>query len=426
MPIEEVGNLQLLTDRLLEEVRNYGILEASMEQYEVVCRSIVNFAKANGTSSYYPELLNNYSNHLDGRVNSGEICSDYSKFQKRVCRMLSSLAETGIIDFSPKKSENIKYPVPDEISAIVEDILNEYTNGERSKSDLRAPIRHIFWYALKRDIPHNRIDDALVMEYLINEIPITNSGSTGRTLRCIKYVTEYLKAHGNTNIHHDYRLLTLKNDPRRIIPAFSEEEIRDFTSAVDVETPLGKRDYAIILLAYCSGLRGADIVLLKLTDIDWRRQKVYVNQSKTHTPVVIELNCQTMNALADYILEARPSCEVPEVFVTVKAPYRGLSSSFASMIDKYCKKASVNKIPLRAFHSIRRSFETVMVSRGIPIETASQMMGHKNIIEEKPYITYDKEKVAFVAMDFSDVPIQAGIYAKASSPSTPKEGGGNG
>lgn len=36
-------------------------------------------------------------------------------------------------------------------------------------------------------------------------------------------------------------------------------------------------------------------------------------------------------------------------------------------------------------------------------------MGHKTISEEKPYITHDNEKAAFVAMDFLDVPIRAGI-----------------
>lgn len=421
--LAENQNLQFLTDKLLEEVRKYGILEVSMEQYEYTCRAIVNFGKTAGLSSYSSALLDEFQKHLDDRVNAGEICNEYRRFQKRVVRMLSSLAETGTVDFSWKKSEKIKYPVPDDISALVEDILNAYPISDKTKSDLRAPIRHIFWYALERGISDDRIDDALIMDFIINEIPISNSGSTGRTLRCVKYVTEYLKASGNTNIHHDYRLLTLKNDHRRIIPAFSEEEVRDISGAVDIESPLGKRNYAIILLAYCTGLRGVDIVFLKLTDIDWRKQKVYVSQSKTHAPVVAELNGLVMNALADYVLEARPPCAAPEIFVTVKAPYRRLSSCFAPMIDKYCEKASVSKIPLRAFHSLRRSFETVIVSRGVPIETASQMMGHKNISEEKPYITHDKEKVAFVAMDFSDIPIRAGIYATPLPSSAPMEGG---
>ena len=64
-----------------------------------------------------------------------------------------------------------------------------------------------------------------------------------------------------------------------------------------------------------------------------------------------------------------------------------------------------------------------MVSRGIPIETASQMMGHKTITEDKPYITYNRNQSAFVAMDFTDVPITRGIYA-AGNPSLPRKGDG--
>lgn len=123
------------------------------------------------------------------------------------------------------------------------------------------------------------------------------------------------------------------------------------------------------------------------------------------------LNGTVLNAMADYVLHARPECSVSEIFVTTKAPYRRLSSGFADMIDKYCRKASIEKIPLRAFHSLRRSFETVMVSHGVPIETASQMMGHKRIEEDKPCITHNKEKISFVAMDFKDVPIITGLYA---------------
>ena len=54
-----------------------------------------------------------------------------------------------------------------------------------------------------------------------------------------------------------------------------------------------------------------------------------VVQSKTHTPIVSELNGATLNALADYILDWRPKCDIPEVFLTVKAPYRRLSKGFS-------------------------------------------------------------------------------------------------
>ena len=41
-------------------------------------------------------------------------------------------------------------------------------------------------------------------------------------------------------------------------------------AAVDRSTPLGRRDYAILLLAARYGLRPCDIRQLTLDEIDWR------------------------------------------------------------------------------------------------------------------------------------------------------------
>ena len=331
--------------------------------------------------------------------------------------------ERGIVDFSSTKSHPLKYIVSDETSSLVEMILDSYPVSNATKNDLRAPTRHFLWYAVQLVIKPQRIDDTIVMSFLIDEVPVSNGGSTGRTLRCVKYATEYLRAHGNCCLHRDYTLLKLKNDHRRIIPGYSEEEISGIAQAADTDSTIGKRDLAIILVAYCTGLRGIDIIGIKLSDIDWHNHKVSVVQSKTHTPIVSELNGATLNALADYILDWRPKCDIPEAFVTVKAPYRRLSKGFGSMIDKYCEKAGVSKIAFRGFHSLRRSFETVMVSRGVPIETASQMMGHKSITEDKPYITHDMHQISFVAMDFSDVPITSGFYFGHTGSARSLEGG---
>lgn len=417
--------LKPLTEQLMKEVIKYGILAVSTEQYQNVCNSIIRFAEAAGVDSYSPELMASYQEYLDQRVSAGEICKEYRRFQVRVIRMLSSLADDGWVDFSSAKCPLHKYQVSDEVAELVEKILDAYQMSDKTKKDLRAPTRHFLWYAVQQGHAPESIDDTTIMKFLIEEVPASNSGSTGRTLRCVKYATEYLKNNGSRSIHRDYTLLKLKNDHRRIVPAYSEDEICRIADAMDTDDALGKRDRAIVFIAYCTGLRGTDIISLKLTDIDWRNRKVSVIQSKTHTPVISELNGETMNALADYILDWRPECDAPEVFVTVKAPYRSLSKGFGSMIDKYCEKAGVAKIALRGFHSIRRSFETVMVSRGVPIETVSQMVGHKTIAEDKPYITHNKSQAAFVAMDFSDVPITAGFYARHSGTPSPEKGGGS-
>lgn len=415
--------LKPLTEQLMKEVRDYGIREVSTGQYQNVCNSIIRFAESTQVDSYSLELMDSYKNDLDKRCSAGEICKEYRRFQRRVIRMLSSLAENGRVDFSNAKFPLRKYLVSDETSDLIEKILDSYPISDATKKDLRAPVRHFLWYAQQRGMKPESIDDNTVMSYLINEVPVSNRGSTGRTLRCVKYATGYLKEHGSHNLHRDYTLLKLKNDHRRMIPAYSEEEIARIAEAADTDNALGKRDLAIIFTAYCTGLRGIDIIRIKSSDIDWHSHKVSVIQSKTHTPVVSELNGATMNALADYILDWRPKCDIPEVFVTVKAPYRRLSKGFGGMIDKYCEIAGVPKVTSRGFHSIRRAFETVMVSKGVALETASQMMGHKTIAEDKPYITHDKSQIAFVAMGFSDVPISFGYYSGHGNSTGSKDGG---
>ncbi|MBP5291978.1 MAG: tyrosine-type recombinase/integrase [Lachnospiraceae bacterium] len=405
--------LKPLTEQFMEEVRLYGILEISCEQYRRACNSILGFAESTGDERYSAELISSYKDYLDKQVDDGKMCTEYRRFRFRVCRMLSSLAETGKVDFSRLGHSNCKYPVSENLQELVKKILDSYPITDAAKKDLTAPVRHLLWYAENHGLTPVMIDDTTVMKFIIDVIPVSNGGSTGRALRCVKYTTDYLKGHGNTKLKHDYNQLTLKNDHRCMIPAFSESEMLGLASAPDIESTLGSRDYAIILVAYCTGLRGSDIVRIRLSDIDWKKHKLSVVQSKTHKAITCELNGETMNALADYILKWRPECDAHEVFITSKGPYRGLGHPFGRMIDKYCKKAGIRKISFRGFHSIRRAFETIMVSRGVPIDIASQMMGHKSIDEDKPYITYDKEQVSFVAMDFSDVPITTGFYGEA-------------
>ena len=406
------GNLSVkeLADRLVEEVRGRGMAAATVAEYRWACGRIVGFAEASGDAGWSDGLLAGYLGHIDAREADGGMCRGYARFQRRVARLLASLAETGEADFSAAEAPPAKYPVDDQAAGVVEDILRAGGVGEASARDLRAPVRHLLWYAAERGVAPLEVDDALLMRFLVEEAPATNGGSAGRTLRGVRLAAEWLKANGG-RVRHDYSMLRLRDGKRAVVPPFSEPEIRSVVESIDAGTAAGMRDRAIILLAYCTGLRCSDICGLKLSDVDWRAQRVSLVQSKTREPIACELNGETMNALADYVLEARPDCGAPEVFVTVNAPHRALSGSLGGMLDRRCAAAGVEKVPMRSFHSLRRSFETVMVSRGVPIETASQMMGHKSVDEDKPYVTHDRSAVARVAMGFGDVPITCGAYA---------------
>jgi integrase len=197
---------------------------------------------------------------------------------------------------------------------------------------------------------------------------------------------------------------------------------------IDVETACGIRDQAILLLAFETGLRAVDIIKLRRSDIDWRNAEVHVAQSKTGKPLTLPLGGMVMNAVADYILKARPARDSDKVFLCLKSPYEPLSTtcSLGAIVEKYCTLAGVEKKPFRSFHSLRRSFATELSAAGVPLPTISQLLGHKNIKEARPYLTYDRSQTLFCAMGFDGIPVAGGIYASltAEPPLGLMEGGG--
>ena len=71
----------------------------------------------------------------------------------------------------------------------------------------------------------------------------------------------------------------LPHPPQRLrtkLPTvWSEEQIEQLINSIDITTPIGKRDYAIILLGARLGLRIGDILSLTFNDIDWGEETYY-------------------------------------------------------------------------------------------------------------------------------------------------------
>ena len=198
-----------------------------------------------------------------------------------------------------------------------------------------------------------------------------------------------------------------------MIPPYSHDEIKRIVDAIDITTALGKRDYAIMLLAFDTGLRGIDIIKLTTSDIDWKTGTLSIKQSKTKHTVIQSLKGIVLNAVADYILDVRPDNGEKEVFLSSRPPHRALQGCDAldDIIDKYCRLADVEKKPRRSFHSVRRAFATELSLKGIAIGEISELLGHRQIRSDKPYLSYDRKHVAFVAGDFSEIPLIGGVYA---------------
>jgi len=200
--------------------------------------------------------------------------------------------------------------------------------------------------------------------------------------------------------------------PRKIQGYLSYEETERIMSAIDDTTNIGKRDYAILSLVKTTGLRGVDIINLKLTDINWRLGFISITQSKTGVKLQLPLLYETGEALKEYILNARPKSDSANVFLRVQAPHIPLksTSSLDAILDKYKHQSDIPKIPWdgKSFHGVRRGFGRELILADIPVTSVMQILGHSRLDSTKPYIMLHTDELRKCALDFSIIPVERG------------------
>lgn len=62
---------------------------------------------------------------------------------------------------------------------------------------------------------------------------------------------------------------------------WAPEEVRQLLSVIDRSNAIGKRDYAMLLLAILLGMRAGDICALKFKNLDWHQKLITYTQQKT-------------------------------------------------------------------------------------------------------------------------------------------------
>ncbi|WP_053956311.1 tyrosine-type recombinase/integrase [Inediibacterium massiliense] len=168
----------------------------------------------------------------------------------------------------------------------------------------------------------------------------------------------------------------------------------------NLETAFGKRDYAMMLLAAQTGLRACDVVNLKRENIDWRAGEIRIVQQKTGKQLSLPLEPESGNAIADYLLHARPESDLPYIFLCHTGALRPINNRSASaLVTKYLRRANiVSHIPRRGFHSFQRSFGTRLLQNEIPLELLRQLLGHSKIDSAKPYLSVDEQGLKTCAL----------------------------
>lgn len=126
-------------------------------------------------------------------------------------------------------------------------------------------------------------------------------------------------------------------------PYLKEEETYHLWKELEHSDSMSLRDKAIMKLLYFKGLRGVDISKLKLSDINWRADRISLVQSKTGAPLSLPLRATVGNAIFDYIKEERlDEIGKDNLFINKHNPEKQLSiRSVGQIVTRILIKAGV-------------------------------------------------------------------------------------
>jgi integrase len=191
------------------------------------------------------------------------------------------------------------------------------------------------------------------------------------------------------------------------LPCFTPEESDRIVAAVETDSPGGKRDYAMFRLALSTGLRGCDIIALRLDGIDWLRDEIRLVQHKTRRPLTLPLSAEAGNAITDWLLHGRPVCETAEVFVRLRAPFVRLTGSEgANIMRRWLATAGVahEAHDGKTFHALRRTTGTRLVESGAELALTAQVLGHAGPDSARPYIALADESLRVCCLPLGAFP----------------------
>jgi len=114
----------------------------------------------------------------------------------------------------------------------------------------------------------------------------------------------------------------------------------------------------------------------------------------------VPLEAESGNAISEYLLNARPKCDLPNVFLSHTGPAKPLCTTALSIFArKYMNSAGIETANDRqAFHGFRRGFGTHLLGAEVSLELLQQMMGHRQIDSVVPYLSIEEQGLKSCAL----------------------------
>jgi integrase/recombinase XerD len=205
----------------------------------------------------------------------------------------------------------------------------------------------------------------------------------------IKDFFNYLKQEDKILLNPARKLERIKHQTKKHLGVFTEEEVKEILKAIPA-TNTGIRDRAIIETLYSTGIRARELVMLNLSDIDFRNRELYIFNGKGDKERVVPIGSTALDKLENYYRVRNKfikRSENKEAVFLSKFKERMKPDAISYIVKIYKHKANIKT--KGSAHALRHSMATHMLKRGAGIKDIARILGHKKLDATTNYTHFE-------------------------------------
>jgi site-specific recombinase XerD len=296
------------------------------------------------------------------------------------------------------------YPLPLYVQRFfTERLLKELQVSPNTVASYRDTFRLLLKYLSDRlgrlptDLTVADVDAERIGEFLcfIEESRLNGARSRNQRLAALRSFFKYVSIQEPQLLHHSQRILSMasKRYEKRDIAYLKHPEIEALIAAPDPATWIGRRDQALLLLAFQTGLRVSEIIQLKCEDVVLGVGAHVRCMGKGRKERVTPLRKDSAKVLGAWLAERGAEPTEP-LFISLRG--QSLSrDAVARLVRTHTERASGHCSSLRGKrvtpHVLRHSAAMQLLQSGVDRTVIALWLGHESVETTQMYIHADIE-----------------------------------
>lgn len=393
------------------ELIDRGYSQGTFYDYSKICRIIQKWWDKKGLNKFNEENAFQFCDEFIGTRYLAPSLTSEQRRKLRVIRMLLSIyRDEDFENYTPSHQKIFKTKLGDVFYPYIDWCISTLKFTPSTVETHKRVATKFDSFLWARGVNLAEVSSSLFEDFITSE----SKSNRVRYKGVLRNIYRYLYETGITK--GDLSIFILKEPyiraASKLPTTYTEEEIKNLISSVDRSTPLGKRNYLILLLASEYGMRASDIRSLSLKHIDWESNTILFNQQKTDIPVSYPLIPSIGNAIIEYLKYGRPPGGDDVIIVRHDSKRKGLrlsSGGIYSIVEGAFKNSNISNWQKKKHgpHSLRHSFASNLLKHGAGYYIISMTMGHSYAETTKTYLQIDFDQLRKCSLQ---IPVVRSIY----------------